>query len=456
MRASSRLTCTTLMSIPFKLTEKQHEAIKLFGGDATYILLYGGSRSTKTFTTLRTIVTRAIAVPKSRHVVLRFRFNHVKTSVIHDTFPKVMDLCFPGCPYRLDKTDFYVEFPNGSQIWFGGLDDKERTEKILGNEYATIFLNETSQISYNSYTILITRLAQKCMYISNGVEKELRLKFFLDENPPMKGHWSYKLFLEGKDPETKKPINNPEDYAHILMNPSDNLENLPETYIKALKNLPKRKRDRFWSGQFGDDSENALWTTEIIENNKVNGDNLPAMVRIVVAVDPSGASDDESKNNDDIGIGVVGLGSDGIAYVFEDLTLNAGPATWGGVVAGAYERHGADRVVAEQNYGGAMVEFVVKQANPNISYKSVSASRGKTVRAEPISALHENGKIKFIGDFPDLEDELLSCTTTGYTGARSPNRLDWFVWGCTELFPGIAKPKVNNVIEHQPRARGYF
>jgi len=298
MRASSRLTCITLMSIPFKLTDKQHEAIKLFGSDATYILLFGGSRSTKTFTTIRTIVTRAIAVPKSRHVVLRFRFNHVKTSVIHDTFPKVMDLCFPGCPYRLDKTDFYVEFPNGSQIWFGGLDDKERTEKILGNEYATIFLNETSQISYNSYTILITRLAQKCMYISNGVEKELRLKFFLDENPPMKGHWSYKLFLEGKDPETKKPINNPEDYAHILMNPSDNLENLPETYIKALKNLPKRKRDRFWSGQFGDDSENALWTTEIIENNKVNGDNLPAMVRIVVAVDPSGASDDESKNNE--------------------------------------------------------------------------------------------------------------------------------------------------------------
>ncbi len=445
-----------LTPTPFKLTSKQDEAIKLFGGDATYILLYGGSRSTKTFTTIRTIVTRAIAVPKSRHVVLRFRFNHVKTSVIHDTFPKVMELCFPGCPYKLDKTDFYVEFPNGSQIWFGGLDDKERTEKILGNEYATIFLNETSQISYNSYTILITRLAQKCHYMIGDKQKELRLKFFLDENPPMKGHWTYKLFMEGKDPDTKKPVNNPEDYAHLIMNPRDNLENLPATYIKALKNLPKRKRDRFWEGKFGDDTENALWTTEIIENNKVNGDDLPDMVRIVVAVDPSGADDDENKNNDDIGIGVAGIGTDGIGYVFEDLTLNAGPATWGGVVAGAYDRHGADRVVAEQNYGGAMVEFVVKQANPNISYKSVSASRGKTVRAEPISALHENGKIKFIGDFPDLEDELLACTTTGYTGARSPNRLDWFVWAFTELFPGIAKPRKETVIEEQPRARGYF
>lgn len=362
----------------------------------------------------------------------------MKTSVIHDTFPKVMKLCFDGCPYKLDKSDWFVEFPNGSQIWFGGLDDKERTEKILGNEYATIFLNECSQISYSSYLIIITRLAQKCTYGADN--KEMKLKLFLDENPPSMGHWTHKLFIEGKDPDSNKPVEYPEDYASMLMNPADNVDNLPETYIKALQNLPKRQRDRFWLGKFGDDNENALWNANIIESSRVSGVDLPTFVRVVVAVDPSGADEDENINNDDIGIGVAALGVDGIGYVLEDLTIKAGPARWGKVVASAYERHNADRVIGEQNYGGAMVEFVVRTANPNISYKSVTASRGKVVRAEPIAALHETGKIKLVGRFDELEDELCSFTTTGYTGERSPNRADWFVWAFTELFPGIAKP----------------
>lgn len=444
------------MQKPFKLTDKQEEAIELFGGDAVYTLLYGGSRSTKTFTTLRTIVTRAMAVSGSRHAVLRFRFNHVKTSVIHDTFPKLMKLCWPDCPYKLDKTDWFVEFPNGSQIWFGGLDDKERTEKILGNEYASIFLNECSQISYSSYLMIITRLAQKCTYMVGDVEKELRSKFYLDENPPHKGHWTYKLFIEKTDPESKKPISNPEDYAHMLMNPADNVENLPATYIKILEGMPKRQRDRFWLGKFGDVNENQLWSATIMDASRVNGEDLPDMVRMIVAVDPSGAGDDDNANNDEIGIGVAGLGTDGYGYVFEDLTLKAGPKTWGQVVASAYERHECDRVIGESNFGGAMVEFVVKTANPNISYKAVNASRGKVVRAEPISALHELGKIKLVGRFDDLEDELLSFTTTGYTGAKSPNRADWFVWAFTELFPGIAKPVQEHEEIYIPSAIGAF
>lgn len=442
---------------PFKLTEDQNEAISLLGSIAEYILLFGGSRSAKTFTILRTIVWRALAVPKSEHLIVRFRFNHVKLSIIHQTLPKMMRLSFPDVTYHLDKTDWFVEFPNGSRIWFGGLDDNERMEKILGNEYASIFLNEISQISYAGYLILITRLAQVCTYERNGEERELRQKMYFDENPPSKGHWSYKLFIDKKDPETNRPLKNPEDYACKLMNPKGNEKNLSKAYLKKLQNLPKRQRDRFWDGKFGDNTENALWTTDIIEKSRVDG--LPegvSLVRVVVACDPSGASDDENANNDDIGIGVAGIGSDGIGYVFEDLTMKAGPAKWGKVVASAYERHNADRVVAEVNYGGAMVEFVVKTANPNVSYKSVSASRGKTVRAEPISALHETGKIKLIGNFDELEDELLACTTTGYTGAKSPNRLDWFVWAFTELFPGIAKP----VQEHEeitiPNAVGAF
>lgn len=436
----------------FKLTAKQEEAIALFSTEALYIMLYGGSRSTKTFTILRTIAWRAIAVPKSRHAVLRFRFNHVKASVVYDTFPKMMSLCFPDLPqltvrggngWYLDKQDWYVSFPNGSEIWFGGLDDKERTEKVLGNEYATIFLNETSQISYNSYLIILTRLAQKCFYMRGGKKKELRLKLFIDENPPTKGHWTYKIFIDKIDPDSNSKLKHPEDYAVMLMNPNDNRANLPASYLKTLDGMPKRKRDRFYLGKFGEDSENALWTGETFEKCRVN--EIPEgvqLVRIVVAVDPSGASDDESENNDDIGIGVAALGSDGIGYCLEDLTINAGPATWGKVVASAYERHEADRVVGESNFGGGMVEYVVRTANPDISYKAVRASRGKVVRGEPISALQETGKIKMVGKFDKLEDELCGFTTTGYIGERSPNRADWFVWAFTELFPGMtSKPE---------------
>lgn len=95
-------------------------------------MLFGGSRSGKTFLLVRNVVMRALKAPKSRHAILRFRFNHVKASIIMDTFPKVMELCFPGVKYTINKTDWFAEMPNESQVWFGGLDDKERTEKILG------------------------------------------------------------------------------------------------------------------------------------------------------------------------------------------------------------------------------------------------------------------------------------------------------------------------------------
>ena len=124
-------------------------------------MLFGGSRSGKTFLLVRQLVVRALKAPGSRHAILRFRFNHVVNSIVYDTFPKVMKLCFPQMEYKLDKTHWYVTFPNGSEVWFGGLDDKERTEKILGMEFVTIYLNESSQIVWGSVGIAMTRLAQK-------------------------------------------------------------------------------------------------------------------------------------------------------------------------------------------------------------------------------------------------------------------------------------------------------
>lgn len=421
----------------FSLTAKQDEALSVLGSDARHILLEGGSRSGKTFITLRVIALRALAAAKSRHAVLRFRFNHVKASVVHDTWPKMMALCFPDVPYRLDKTDWFAEFPNKSQVWFGGLDDKERTEKILGQEYATLFLNEISQIPYASRNLALTRLAQLCTYQKHGAEFPLRLKAYYDCNPPSKAHWGYRLFHEKKDPETGQPLANGAEYAFLRLNPADNQDNLPKEYLQTLESLPVRLRKRFLLGEYADVAPGALWTDELIDQQR--HDETPDMLRVVVAVDPSGSGDEDNVGNDEIGIIVAGLGTDGRAYVLEDLTMKAGPSVWGNMVATAYDRHQADRVVAETNYGGEMVKFVVNAAKPGIPFKKLTASRGKAVRAEPISALTEQGKIRFAGTFPELEEELCAFTTNGYMGQRSPNRADAFVWAMSELFPGMTK-----------------
>lgn len=438
----------------FKLTEKQEEALILLGSSATDILLEGGSRSGKTLLICRTIALRALAAKKSRHAVLREHFNHVKTAIVFDTWPKMMELCFPRIQAPLDRTDWYVTFPNGSEVWFGGLDDKERSEKILGKEYATLFLNECSQISWNSRNIAKTRLAQKCVWKDEaGEERILRLKTFYDCNPPSKAHWSYKVFHGKKDPETNRHIDNPERYAAFMINPDDNRENLPAEYFDTLKSLSSRMRARFLEGKYSEIAPNALWAIETLDKSRITSGELPEMTRIVVAVDPSGASDDENEGNDPIGIVVAGLGTDGKAYLLEDLTKKVGPATWGKIAANAYERHSANVVVAEKNFGGEMVRFVIKTANPRIPCKVITASRGKVARADPISALHEQGKICLVGHFPDLEDELQAFTTTGYTGEKSPNRADAFVWAMSELFPGLVKEENKPEKKEEPAYR---
>jgi len=432
-RSPSRVT--TLAS--FELTARQQEATRLLGSPATHTMLYGGSRSGKTFTIVRAIITRGLA-HKSRHAVLRHRFNHLKSSIVYDTLPKVMELCFPGVDElsHLDRSDWFYKLPNGSEIWFGGLDDKERTEKILGQEHATMFLNECSQITWASRNIAMTRLAQKT---------PLRLRAYYDCNPPSEAHWTKRAFVDKIDPETRTPFRNKENYTSMVMNPGDNAANLPPEYLKELGDLPERMRRRFLLGMFGAAAEGALWTLEMIDAGRVLDGNPPDMQRIVISVDPSGCSGPEDKRSDEVGIIVAGLGTDGRAYVLEDLSGRFGPQQWGKIVASAFDRHQADIVVAETNFGGDMVHEVIRVARPRTPFKKVTASRGKVVRAEPVSALYGSegniGKISHVGIFPKLEDQLCGFTTSGYVGDRSPDRADALVWAIAELFPVLSKPE---------------
>ena len=129
----------------FALTPKQQEAQEILNGPAKHIMLAGGGRSGKTLQIIRKQVQRRLKAPGSRGAVLRFRLGHVRQSIVHDTFPTVMTKCFPQIGYDLNKSELFATFPGGSELWFGGLDDKQRTEKILGTEFADIFLNETGK-----------------------------------------------------------------------------------------------------------------------------------------------------------------------------------------------------------------------------------------------------------------------------------------------------------------------
>lgn len=233
----------------FNKTDRQREAIKLLMGDATHSMLFGGSRSGKTAILVYAMIVRACK-EKSRHVILRSHFNHVRTSIFMDTMPKILGLAFPDLSVEYNKSDSVLYLPNGSEIWHSGLDDSQRVEKILGKEYSTIFFNECSQIDYNSVSVALTRLAEK---------NNLRKKVYYDENPPSKSHWSYWQFIKKLNPADNEPLSIPDNYNCMLMNPRDNLQNIDQDYIKILEQLPENERRRFLDGVFNDSNDGVAY-----------------------------------------------------------------------------------------------------------------------------------------------------------------------------------------------------
>jgi len=380
-------------------------------------MAYGGSRSAKTFGWTYGVVMRALIKP-SRHLIVRKHFNHVKTSIWYDTFPKVMKLAFPGVPYVANKSDWFITMPNGSEIWLGGIDDKERTEKILGREYSTVFANEVSQISYDAISLLVTRLAER---------SGLGMRFLYDCNPPSKKHWSYKLFIEGVDPIDGSVLKRPDNYAAILMNPADNRDNIAPGYIEnVLAGLPLRQRQRFLEGLFLSDVEGALWTIDMITQARARASGQRQQT--VIGVDPSTTGD---KTSDLCGIVVASSDSNGGAVVDADYSIQASPQVWAQTVVNAYHKHKANRVVAESNQGGEMVRTIIHNIDKTIPIRLVHAKQGKFSRAEPVSMMYEQGRITHCDGLDELETEMQEYVPM--TAGHSPDRMDAAVYALTDL-----------------------
>ncbi|WP_207211388.1 MULTISPECIES: DNA-packaging protein [Rhodoplanes] len=212
----------------------------------------------------------------------------------------------------------------------------------------------------------------------------------------------------------------------------DNAANLAPAFMASIQEryagtrLGRQELD----AEILDDVPGALWTRAMIDAARVR--QAPELIRVVVAVDPSGTKG-QSDDGDEIGIVVAGKGADGMAYVLADRTCKLSPDGWGRRAVEAYRELKADRIVAERNFGGAMVEHVIRTVDRTVSFREVTASRGKVARAEPVAALYEQGKVRHVGAFPALEDQMCAFTPEGFIGDGSPDRADALVWAMTEL-----------------------
>jgi phage terminase large subunit-like protein len=231
----------------------------------------------------------------------------------------------------------------------------------------------------------------------------------------------------------------------ILKNPSTVITHAPTEANRAYlaESFLAEVQTRYGGTRFGrqelegvlvEDEEGALWTTEMLERARIG--TVPEFSRIVVAVDPPVTA---TKQSDECGIVVVGADTRGDpkdwrAVVLEDASVKgASPEGWARAALAAMERHGADRLVAEVNQGGDLVEQVVRTIDPQVPFRAVHATRSKMLRAEPVAALYEQGRVSHVRGLGALEDQMCKMTAMGWKGSGSPDRLDALVWALTEL-----------------------
>jgi phage terminase large subunit-like protein len=221
----------------------------------------------------------------------------------------------------------------------------------------------------------------------------------------------------------------------------DNRQNLAEKFFAQVitKYEGTRLGRQELNAELLDDNPRALWKRADIERGRVR-EAPPTLQRVAVGLDPNVKNRDYAQLRRE---GATALDEAGIViaardtqspphfYVLDDRSIDAGPNEWGKAAVKGYRDFSADRLVGEVNNGGDMVEMTIRHVDPNVSYKSVTASRGKAIRAEPIAALYEQGRVHHVGTFAKLEDEM--CDFDPVTTVKSPNRMDALVWALTEL-----------------------
>lgn len=233
----------------------------------------------------------------------------------------------------------------------------------------------------------------------------------------------------------------------------DNRSNLASTFLDRIQKryAGTRLGRQELNAEILGDLPGALWSMATLDGYRLR--EAPKLKRIVVAVDPAVTNTEAS---DEHGLIVAGVSEDQRGIVLEDASLSGSPTEWARRAVSLYRSWDADGIVVEVNQGGDMVAHTIRTIDPTAHIIEVRASRGKHVRAEPIAALYEQGKIAHVGAFPVLEGQMTQMTTSGYEGDGSPDRVDALVWAMTELFPGMTERVADASKFAIPVSRGWM
>lgn len=392
----------------------------IIANDTRYSLVLGGRGSGKSFA-INTILCLMMFEKDRRMLFLRQTMTSAHISIIPE-FQEKIDILGLSEYFEITKTEIRCKQSN-SEILFRGIQTGSKSNtanlKSLTGISVVVFDEAEEVIDEEAFDRIDFSVRKK------GIQNRVILVM----NPAKKQHWIYKRFFESEGLNSGfVGVHNNCTYIHTTY--LDNIENLDQGFIDQAENLKLKnikKYNHLIGGEWSDgDSDNALWTSDLIDATRVF--EAPTLKRIVVSVDPAVTSKDTS---DETGIIVSGLSYSNEMYVLEDATGIYKPNDWAAKVVYLYNKWKADRVIGEVNNGGDLIETVLRSADSNISYKSVHATRDKFTRAEPVSALYEQGKVHHVGRLPYLEYEM--CNWEAKTGDKSPNRIDALVWGAYEL-----------------------
>ena len=374
-----------------------------------YHLVTGGRGSGKSFSISLFLLNLTY---ESGHVILFTRWTMVSAfiSIIPEFIEKI-ELLNKEEDFEITQNEI-VNKLTGSKILFKGIKTSQGT--------ATASLKSISGVT----TFLLDEAEELVdETVFDRIDLSIRSKdkpnrVILVMNPSYKSHWIYKRWVA-------KPK---ADCTYIHTTYLHNRQNLSQSFLDAAERTKSENMHRYnhlFLGEWLDDAEGMLWNREIINRSRVTVS--PRLVRVIVAIDPAASSNMDS---DETGIVVCGIDANKNGYLIEDLSGKYTPNQWGSLASQTAERVQADCIVAEKNQGGDMVTAVIRQYNQNTRVKLVTATKGKYVRAEPIYSMYEQGRIYHIGEFPILENQMI---TFDPDKGKSPDRVDALVWGFTEL-----------------------
>jgi phage terminase large subunit-like protein len=372
---------------------------------------WGGRGSGKSHNFATMLVIRAAKEKGFRAVCVREVQKSLKESalrLIADTIERL------GLGSRFDVQATQIKTPGSGLIGFVGMQD-HTAESIKSLEgYNVAWCEEAQTLSERSLELLRPTIRAPGSELwfswnprnaSDSVDRLLRGQEIPESSIVIKANYHDNQFFPNELEEERlfDKKNNPDRYSHI------------------------------WEGEFEPQAIGAIWNRQVIHDNR--RDSYPDdLERIVVAVDPA-VSDTE--NSDEHGIVVCGVDGNGHGYLLEDGSCHGSPHQWATRAVAMFDKWEADQVVIEKNQGGDMCRHTLQTIRRGLPVVEVHATRGKHVRAEPISALYPVNRISHVGSFPELEDQLCLFTSSGYEGSKSPDRAEAMIWAFTELFPGM-------------------